>query len=111
PARRLAGALRHVRGVADRGDAAQPPRAYQEMIEVAGLEAWAGLAGGPRDQASVVVAGVPYDGSAVYRRGAAQAPSTIRRLSAIMPPVDERGGSLAGLRVWDLGDLDLGVSV
>jgi agmatinase len=81
------------------------------MIQLAGLQAWAGLAGAPRDRASVVVAGIPYDGSAVYRKGAAQAPPEIRRLSAIMPPVDERGRSLAGLRVHDLGDLDLGDSV
>ena len=81
------------------------------MIEVAGLDAWAGLAGAPRDQAGVVVAGIPYDGSAVYRKGAAEGPSAIRRLSAVIPPVDERGRSLAALRVHDLGDLDLGESV
>ena len=81
------------------------------MIEVEGLETWAGLAGGPADQASVAVAGIPYDGSAVYRRGAAEAPSTIRRLSAVIPPVDEHGQLLAGTRVHDLGDLDLGASV
>jgi agmatinase len=81
------------------------------MIDVAGLEAWAGLAGAPPDQATVVVAGIPYDGSAVYRKGAAQGPVEIRRLSPIIPPVDERGRSLSGVRVHDLGDLDLGESV
>jgi agmatinase len=81
------------------------------MIDVADLQAWAGLAGAPADQASVVVAGIPYDGSAVYRKGAAQAPAEIRRLSPIIPPVDERGRSLSGVRVHDLGDLDLGESV
>ena len=81
------------------------------MIDVAGLDAWGGLAGVPREQASVVVAGIPYDGSAVYRKGAARAPSEIRRLSAVMPPVDERGRSLAGVRVHDIGDLDLGAAV
>jgi agmatinase len=88
-----------------------PPPQGEREIEVAGLEAWAGLAGAPRDQASVVVAGIPYDGSAVYRKGAARAPAEVRRLSAIIPPVDEHGRSLAGLRVHDLGDLDLGESV
>jgi agmatinase len=81
------------------------------MIDVAGLAAWAGLAGAPPDQAGVVVAGIPYDGSAVYRKGAALAPAEIRRLSPIIPPVDERGRSLSGVRVHDLGDLDLGESV
>jgi agmatinase len=81
------------------------------MIQLVGLPAWAGLARAPWDQASVIVAGIPYDGSAVYRKGAARAPSEIRSLSAIMPPVDERGRSLSWVRAHDLGDLDLGDSV
>jgi agmatinase len=81
------------------------------MIEVAGLEAWGGLAGVPPERATVVVAGIPYDGSAVYRKGAAQGPSAIRRLSTVMPPVNEHGQPLADVGVHDLGDLDLGTSV
>ena len=71
-----------------------------------GLRRWAGLAGG--SSPDVVVAGIPYDGSAVYRRGAAVAPEKIRQLSAAMPPVTEEGHLLTGLRVKDLGDLDAG---
>jgi agmatinase len=80
-------------------------------IELRGLEPWAGLAGASGAAARVVVAGIPWDGSAVYRRGAALAPAALRRLSAVMPPVDERGRSLAPLTVHDLGDLDLGGGV
>jgi agmatinase len=65
----------------------------------------------PLSEARVVVAGIPYDGSAVYRRGAAEAPAAIRRLSAIMPPLDERGRHFADLALHDLGDLELGASV
>jgi agmatinase len=75
-------------------------------MNVDGLKPWAGLAGG--SPADVVVAGIAYDGSAVYRRGAAQAPQRIRRLSAAMPPVTEEGHRLTGLRVQDIGDLDPG---
>ena len=71
-----------------------------------GLRPWAGLGGG--DEPDVVVAGIAYDGSAVYRRGAAQAPERIRHLSAAMPPVTEDGQMLAGLRVQDIGDLEVG---
>jgi len=71
-----------------------------------GLKPWAGLAGG--SPADVVVAGIAYDGSAVYRRGAALAPPRIRQLSAAMPPVAEDGHVLTGLRVEDIGDLDPG---
>lgn len=72
-----------------------------------GLRPWAGLVGGG-ETADIVVAGIPYDGSAVYRKGAAQAPQRIRQLSAVMPPVTEDGRLLTGLRVADIGDLDAG---
>src|SRR5437667_9365461 len=71
-----------------------------------GLRPWGGLGGGSRPD--VVVAGIPYDGSAVYREGAALAPQRIRQLSAAMPPVTEEGHRLAGLQVEDIGDLDPG---
>ena len=35
-----------------------------------GLRPWGGLAGGSPEAADVVVAGIAYDGSAAYRRGA-----------------------------------------
>ncbi len=66
------------------------------------------MGGEPPD---VVVAGIPYDGSAVYRKGAALAPQRIRQLSAAMPPVTEDGHLLAGLRVRDIGDLDAGEQI
>ena len=71
-----------------------------------GLRPWGGLGGG--EPADVVVAGIPYDGSAVYRKGAAVAPQRIRQLSAAMPPVTEEGRLLAGLHLQDIGDLDAG---
>lgn len=74
-----------------------------------GLRPWAGLTDG--DQPNVVVAGIPYDGSAVYRPGAAAAPQRIRQLSAVMPPVTEDGRLLSGLRVDDIGDLDVGSEI
>ena len=76
-----------------------------------GLRPWAGLIGGSAESAEVVVAGIPYDGSAVYRKGAAQAPQRIRSLSAAMPPVTEAGKLLTGVRVHDLGDLDAGADI
>ena len=76
-----------------------------------GLRPWGGLAGGSPESADVVVAGIPYDGSAVYRKGAALAPQRIRSLSAAMPPVTEDGRLLTGLQVADLGDLDAGLDI
>ena len=80
------------------------------MIDVTGLKQWAGLAGAPAG-AAVTIAGIPYDGSAVCRKGAAQAPERIRSLSAVMPPVTEEGRLLAGLSVHDLGDITAGSSI
>jgi agmatinase len=76
-------------------------------VNLDGLRPWAGLVGGG-DAADIVVAGIPYDGSAVYRKGAAIGPRTIRQLSAALPPVTEAGQLLRGLRVEDIGDLDAG---
>jgi agmatinase len=80
-------------------------------INLAGLMPWAGLAGAPIETADVVVAGIPYDGSAVYRKGAALAPVRIRDLSPMMPPVTEDGRPLDGIKVHDLGDLDAGAEI
>src|SRR5258708_23208010 len=80
-------------------------------INLAGLTPWGGLAGHPIDSADVIVAGIPYDGSAVYRKGAARAPVRIRDLSAVMPPVTEDARPLNGLKVHDLGDLDAGPDI
>src|ERR1700680_4499674 len=80
-------------------------------MNLAGLRPWAGLAGNPLEGADVVVAGIPYDGSAVYRKGAALAPMCMREYSALMPPVTEDARPLDGLKVHDLGDLDAGAEI
>ena len=59
----------------------------------------------------MTIAGIPYDGSAVYRKGASQAPQRIRSLSAVMPPVTEEGHVLTGLGVHDIGDLAAGSDI
>ena len=76
-----------------------------------GLKPWAGLVGGSPETSDVVVAGIAYDGSAVYRKGAALAPQRIRSLSAAIPPVTEDGRLLTGLRIADIGDLDPGTDI
>lgn len=81
------------------------------MIDLTGLLPWAGLAGASLADADVVIGGIPYDGSAVYRKGAAKAPERIRNLSPVMPPVTEDGRHLLGMAVHDLGDLDAGLEI
>ncbi|HEV3406280.1 MAG TPA: arginase family protein [Candidatus Dormibacteraeota bacterium] len=73
------------------------------------MRPWGGLVDG--ESPDIVVAGIPYDGSAVYRKGAALAPQRIRQLSAAMPPVTEEGQLLTGVRVEDIGDLSVGEDI
>ena len=80
------------------------------MIDVEGLPTWGGLQMAPLSEARVAVAGFPYDESATYRRGARDAPALMRRLSAVMPPVDERGRCFADVTLHDLAHPDLCVS-
>jgi agmatinase len=80
------------------------------LIDLTGLKPWGGLSGAP-EGAPVTLVGIPYDGSAVYRKGAAQAPQRIRQLSAIMPPVTEEGHLLTGIGVHDMGDLTAGSDI
>jgi agmatinase len=81
------------------------------LIDLTGLLPWAGLAGASPADADVAIGGIPYDGSAVYRKGAAQAPARIRALSPVMPPVTEEGRHLFGMALHDLGDLDAGPEI
>ena len=80
-------------------------------MDLGGLQPWGGLAGASLAEADVVIAGISYDGSAVYRKGAAQAPARIRGLSPVMPPVTEDGRPLVGMSIHDLGDLDPGPEI
>ncbi|HEY8681204.1 MAG TPA: arginase family protein [Candidatus Dormibacteraeota bacterium] len=80
-------------------------------MDLTGLLPWAGLAGATLAEADVVIGGIPYDGSAVYRKGAAKAPQRIRSLSPVMPPLTEDGRHLLGMAVHDLGDLDAGLEI
>lgn len=57
----------------------------------------------------VVILGVPYDGGACYRPGAAEAPRRLREISGTSPAISEEGYVVdpSLLRVRDLGDLAL----
>jgi agmatinase len=69
---------------------------------------WGGLAEpGLPPPHDVVILGVPYDGSACYRPGAAQAPARLRGISASSPAISEEGFVVepARMRVSDRGDV------
>lgn len=66
---------------------------------------WAGLNRPDAKIPDISIVGIPYDGAACYRAGAAEAPDRIRTLSAEIPPVLETGEILKGLVVRDNGNL------
>jgi agmatinase len=68
---------------------------------------WGGLATGAKGPPDVLILGVPYDGSACWRAGAAEAPRRLREISATSPAVSEMGELIDpdGFLVRDLGDV------
>jgi agmatinase len=79
-----------------------------DEMNLEGLPTWGGIGDQPTAERvpEVTIAGIPYDSSAFYRRGAAQAPERLRRLSAVMPPITETGKAIA-VRLHDVGDAPL----
>ena len=71
---------------------------------------WADLAVGKPDpgKKTVHVLGVPYDGLASARKGAAEAPSAIRMWSRHITPFTEDRTDLRGLQLLDHGDIVIG---
>ena len=57
------------------------------------------------EEASVVLLGLPFDGAACARRGAAQAPARIRMLSGLPTRFNEDGLAPRHFKLFDAGDL------
>ena len=82
-----------------------------------GLRPWGGLkqpAAGVK--ADFRILGVPMEAGSTYRPGQAEAPSRLRRLSAVLAPVTERAELFDHVTITDDGDLalepgDMGVNV
>ena len=88
-----------------------------QEFNITGLSAWAGLKPPtPGSNPDVRILGVPIDRGSLYRPGAAQAPTVLRRLSAIFAPVSEQAELFDSVTIQDDGDLplvdgDMGVNV
>lgn len=66
---------------------------------------WAGLNQADAETPDISIVGIPYDGAACSRTGAAVAPDRIRMLSSEIPPILETGEILNGFVVRDNGNL------
>ena len=58
-------------------------------------------------QSDFTVIGIPFDGLASVRRGAAKGPERIRYWSGHLTPFSEDRTRLSGLTVCDLGDIPI----
>lgn len=56
--------------------------------------------------ADVLVLGIPFDGAASYRKGAAEGPDRIRSISGHIEPTTEAGQRMNSIKVLDLGNLE-----
>jgi agmatinase len=78
------------------------------MTDPAGTHGlWADLhqAGISPSEADFTVIGIPFDGGASARRGAAQAPERMRYWSQHLTPFSEDRTRLRGVKICDLGDI------
>jgi agmatinase len=74
------------------------------MSQPAHRQLWSGLITEAAD-APIGLLGVPFDGAASYRKGAALAPTRIRSITPHIAPFTEEGESLAQMRIRDYGDV------
>ena len=58
------------------------------------------------EEADVTVLGIPFDGAASYRKGAAEGPDRIRSISDHIEPTTENGQRMNSIRVLDLGNIE-----
>lgn len=78
----------------------------KDMIKDAAL--WAGLnkPAIDKNEADVVVFGIPYDGGVSFRSGAMEAPAALRGITYSIAPTTEHFESIKDFKVHDLGDID-----
>ena len=69
------------------------------------FEPWHEIICRSMDEAAVVILGIPFDGAVCARRGAAEAPAQIRRLSGLPTCFNEDGVEPKGFKIYDAGDI------
>ncbi len=67
--------------------------------------AWFDLDDETAAEPAVAILGLPYDGSASRRAGAAAAPAKLREIALTSDPITRRGSPVTGLSVRDFGDV------
>lgn len=74
------------------------------MSQPAHRQLWSGLTT-ESAEAQIGLLGIPFDGAASYRKGAALAPSLIRGITPHIAPFTEEGAALTEMRIRDYGDV------
>lgn len=60
-----------------------------------------------KEEANVILVGIPYDGGCSCGSGASQAPKTIRELSSYLPPFTMDGSKIDNINIFDYGDIEI----
>jgi len=58
------------------------------------------------EEADILILGIPFDGAASYRKGAAEGPDRIRSISDHIEPTTEAGQRMNKIKVLDLGNME-----
>jgi agmatinase len=58
------------------------------------------------EEADIMILGIPFDGAASYRKGAAEGPDRIRSISGHIEPTTEDGRRMNCIKVLDLGNME-----
>lgn len=58
------------------------------------------------EEADITILGIPFDGAASYRKGAAEGPDRIRSISGHIEPTTEDGRRMNSIKVLDLGNME-----
>ena len=58
-----------------------------------------------KEEADVILVGVPFDKNASVGKGASLAPKVLRELSYELPALDRSGNDLRSLKLFDNGDI------
>lgn len=77
-----------------------------EMIKETNIWAGLNLPSIQKEQADIVVFGIPFDGGVSFRSGAKDAPRALREITYTIPPTTEYFESLKGLKIHDAGDIE-----
>lgn len=60
-----------------------------------------------KEDANIVIVGIPYDGGCSCGNGASNAPKVMRELSSFLPPYTMNGEKINNIAIYDMGNIEI----